>query len=198
MANRPKKNRSARDKKLARQKSLSQSRKREYPLYHLQPPFEHYQQWFSVPKEAANMIEHPMPRGPGLDDHAKDLLDTLVKLGPRYKGMVPMAAILLDQQIATGSFAFAVTGQPGQVREISLEVMAATVSDPEALARWREEAPEAGLPEKASLMTDDAAAWYIHKLHFEGLIVMDDDGIMNFLMQDPWSGHWVLNGHDTT
>ncbi|MEU7295158.1 hypothetical protein AB0A76_18365 [Streptomyces exfoliatus] len=198
MANRPKKNKSARDKKIARQRSLSDARKREeYPLYHLQPPFEPYQEWFNVPKQAADTIEHPARHDNALDEGAKDLLDTLVKLGPRYNGMVPMAAILLDRQMLSGTVAIAVTGRPGYVRDIPVAALAAEVSDPETLARWREEYPDAGLPEETSLMTDDAAAWHIHSLHINGLMVMDDDGIMNLVAGDPRRGKWVLNGHLT-
>ncbi|AJF70425.1 hypothetical protein SVTN_40310 (plasmid) [Streptomyces vietnamensis] len=60
-----------------------------------------------------------------------------------------------------------------------------------------EEPPDAGLPDEPSLMTDDAAAWHIHSLHIQGLMVMDDDCVMNLVVGDPRRSKWVLNGHMT-
>lgn len=197
MANKPKKNRSARDKKLAKQRSLRDDRKREdNPLYYLQPPFKPYQKWIRVPRQAGEAFEHPTARyDDRLDEGAKNLADVIIKLGPRYNYMVPMAAVYLDALLATGEVPIAVTGQPGYVRPIPLKEMAASVSTQENLDRMREQYPEAGLPERAELMTDDAAAFYLHELHFRGLLVMDDDHILNMVVERPERGKpWVLNG----
>jgi hypothetical protein len=198
MANRPKKNRSARDKKLAKQRAVRDNRKRDdNPLYYLQPPFKPYQEWIKVPRQAGEAFEHPTARyDDRLDDGAKDLMDTLVKLGPRYNYMVPMAAVYLDGMIATGEVPIAVTGKPGYVNPVPLKDMAAGVSTQENLDKMREQYPEAGLPEKAELMTDDAAAFYLHQLHFHGLLILDDDHVLNLVMERPERGKpWVLNGH---
>jgi hypothetical protein len=197
MANRPKKNRSARDKKMANQRALRDVRKREeYPLYYLQPPFEAYQEWIQVPREAGQAFEHPIRHDDRLDDDAKDLMDTFVKLGPRYNYLVPMAAVYLDNMLATGEVPVAVTGKPGYVRPVPLKQMAADVSTQESLDRMREQYPEAGLPEKAELMTDDAAAFHLHHLHSLGLMILDDDHILNLVVEKPERGKpWVLNGH---
>lgn len=197
MASRPKKNRSSREKKLAKQRAVRDVRKREdHPLHYLQPPFEPYQEWIRVPKQAGEAFEHPTARyDDRLDDGAKDLADTIVKLGPRYNYLVPMAAIYLDALIATGEVPIAVTGQPGYARPMPLKELAAGVSTQENLDRMREQFPDAGLPETAELMTDDAAAFSLHQLHFHGLLVMDNDHIMNMVVQKPERGKpWVLNG----
>ncbi|MFE5614110.1 hypothetical protein [Streptomyces sp. NPDC056524] len=192
MANRPKKNKSARDKKVTRQRASSAAKRRdEYPLYYVMPPFEHYKQWFQVPEHAADLIEYPIDVD---DEDAQDLLNRLVKLGPRYHGKVPMAAILLDQQLASGEIGLAVTGRPGYAVPMPIAELAATISSQEALDEWRYRYPDAGLPEHASLTTDDAAAWHIHNLHAFGALVMDDDGVMNLVVENPRRGKWVLNG----
>jgi len=198
MAGKPKKNRSARDKKLAKQKAVRDGRKQEEnPLYYLQPPFKAYQEWIRVPQNASESFEHPTARyDDKLTDGAKDLADVLVKLGPRYNYMVPMAAVYLDNMMATGELPLAVTGQPDRMNPLPLKELAAGVSTQESLDRLREKYPEAGLPEKAELMTDDAAAFFIHELHFNGLLIMDDDHIMNLVVEKPERGKpWVLNGH---
>lgn len=197
MAGRPKKNRSARDKKLAKQRAVRDVRKREeHPLYYLQPPFSGYQEWVQVPRQAGEMFQHPVRYDDRLEDGAKDLMDTFIKLGPRYNYLVPMAAVYLDNILATGEVPVAVTGKPGYVRPVPLKQMAAEVSTQESLDRMREEHPEAGLPEKAQLMTDDAAAFHLHQLHFHGLMIMDDDNILNLVVERPARGKpWVLNGH---
>ncbi|MFF7476642.1 hypothetical protein [Streptomyces sp. NPDC008092] len=197
MANRPKKNRSARDKKLAKQRTIRDARKREdHPLYYLQPPFSGYQEWIRVPRHAGEMFEHPVRYDDSLEDGAKDLMDTFMKLGPRYNYLVPMAAVYLDSILATGEVPIAITGRPGHVRLVPLKEMAAAVSTQESLDRMREQYPEAGLPEKAELMTDDAAAFHLHQLHFHGMLIMDDDHVLNMVVEKPERGKpWVLNGH---
>ncbi|CAL9667608.1 hypothetical protein SUDANB145_07241 (plasmid) [Streptomyces sp. enrichment culture] len=198
MASKPKKNRSARDKKLARQRSVRDVRKREEnPLYYLQPPFEPYQEWIRVPRQASEAFEHPTARyDDRLGSEAKDLADTIVKLGPRYNYMVPMAAVYLDSMIAQGEVPIAVTGQPGYARPMPLKEIAAGVSTQENLDRMREQYPEAGLPETAELMTDDAAAFHLHQLHFHGYMILDNDHVLNLVVQRPERGKpWVLNGN---
>lgn len=196
MANRPKKNHSARDKKLAKQRALRDSRKREEnPLYYLQPPFAAYKEWIKVPKEAGQAFEHPTRHDDRLDDNAKDLMDTFIKLGPRYNYMVPMAAVYLDMMIASGEVPLAVTGRPGYVQPLPINDLAASVSTQENLDRLREQYPEAELAEKAELVTDDAAAYHLHQLHFHGLLVLDDDHVVNMVVEKPERGKpWVLNG----
>jgi len=197
MAHRPKKNRSARDKKMAKQRAVRDVRKRdEHPLYYLQPPFKGYHEWVRVPRHAGEMFQHPVRFDEQLEDGAKDLMDTFVKLGPRYNYMVPMAAVYLDHILATGEVPVAVTGKPGYVRPVPLKQMASEVSTQDSLDRMREEYPDAGLPEKAELMTDDVAAFHLHHLHFLGLMIMDDDHILNLVVEKPERGKpWVLNGH---
>lgn len=193
----PKKNRSTRDKQLARQRARREAKRQEYPLYRLQPPFEPYGEWIRVPGQARDMIEHPARRDDSLPDGAKDLMDTLVKLGPRYHGIVPIAAVHLDHQLRQGAVNVAVTGRPDRYHPIPLAELAAQVSDPECLDDMRRQYPDAGLPEEVSLVTDDAAAWYVHEIHTHGLVVLDDDLLLNMAIppKKP-GGRWLLNGHD--
>jgi hypothetical protein len=84
VSKRPKKNRSARDKQLTRQRARRDARQRDrgQQLYYLQPPFEPYKEWIRVPEEAQDAIEYPAGKDQ-LGD-AKWLADLIVKLGPRY------------------------------------------------------------------------------------------------------------------
>jgi hypothetical protein len=83
-----------------------------------------------------------------LTKNAKGLADTLVKLGPRCQGRVPLAAIYLDHQISESAIRVAITDRPGFYSEIPLAALAAQLSTPETLQQLREEYPEAGLPER--------------------------------------------------
>jgi hypothetical protein len=143
------------------------------------------------------MIEHPVRHDDSISGTAKDLMDALIKLGPRYHGIVPLAAVYLDQQISRGTVNIAITGHPDRYKEMPLAELAADMSNPEFINRMRTEHPDAGLPEQASLMTDDAAAMSIHELHIHGVLVMDDDHVVNiaFPPKTP-GGKWWLNGHD--
>lgn len=194
----PNKNRSARDKQRARERARREARQRQgsYPLQYLQPPFEPYKEWIRVPEQAKDMIEYPI-RSDDLPSDAVDFMDTLIKLGPRYHGIVPLAAVYLDDQISRGSVVIAVTGQPGQCREMPLAELAASVSSPEVLEEMRRDHPDAGLPEEASLTTDDAAAMHLHELHTRGYLIMDDDHVINMAIPPKTpGGKWLLNGHD--
>jgi hypothetical protein len=195
---RPKKNRSNRDKQRARDRARRERRFQSYPLYYLQPPFKPYQEWIRVPDEARNLAEYPAGYLDDLPD-VKDLADTLVKLGPRYHGMVPIAALHLEEQIREGSVAIAVTGRPGYCRQIPIAEIAADVSNPKFLEEMRRKYPEVALPETTRLMTDDAAAFTVHQLHAQGLLVMDDDLVLNLAIPPKRpGGKWILNGHETS
>jgi hypothetical protein len=197
VANRPKKNRSARDKQLARERARRAARNRKYPLYDHRPPFEPYSEWIHVPAGAEQLIEHPARYDERLPDDAKDMADTLVKLGPRYEGYVPLAALYLEDQISHGAVKIATTGRPGVSQTVPIAEIAAQVSDPDELRRMQEEYPEGDLPGEAQLMTDDAAALHIHWLHAKGMLVMDDDHILNLAMAPALpGGKWKLNGHN--
>ncbi len=99
MAKRPKKNPSARDKQRARERASREASKRVHPLYDQSPPYEPHRERFSVPSVAGDLIEHPARHDDRLSAGAKDMADTLVKLGPRYDGLVPLAALHLDEQL---------------------------------------------------------------------------------------------------
>lgn len=199
VTNKPRKNRSSRDKQLARDRALREARLRKAnPLYYLQPPFKGYQEWFRVPAHAKDFFEHPAIHDDRLDENAKILASTIAKLGPRYNNLLPMAAVYLDLQIADGVINLAVTGNPDKCSSLPLKELAANLSDPTIVERMRAEHPEANLPERFSettLITDDAAAMSIHELHRNGFLILDDDNIVN-LAKPPKKpgGSWYLNG----
>jgi hypothetical protein len=97
------------------------------------------------------MIEHPVRHDLNILESAKDLADTLVKLGPRYEGNVPLAAVYLDQQISDGTLKIAVSGRPGQFREMPLAEMAAQLSTPSTMQDLRQKFLEAQLDWTAEL-----------------------------------------------
>jgi hypothetical protein len=143
------------------------------------------------------MIEHPVRYDQRVSEDAKDLADRLVKLGPRYNGHVPMAAVYLDMQITTGAVKIAVTGKPGLYREVPLMELADQLSNPEARQEMRDRYPDAGLPDTDEIMTSDAAAWAIHELHINGYLVMDDQHVLNLAIPPKTPGaKWFLNGHE--
>ncbi len=101
--------------------------------------------------------------------------------------------------MAEGEGAVGRSGKPGYARPVPLKVLADRVSTQENLDRMREQYPDVGLPDKAELMTDDVAAFHTHQLHFRGVLVLDDDHILNMVVERPERGKpWVLNGHMKT
>lgn len=164
------------------------------PLYYLQPPFKPYAEWIRVPEEAKDAIEYPA--GEDQLGDAKWLADLIVKLGPRYGGILPLAAIYLEQQIERGVLNIAASETPDHYKELPLAEMAADISDPQHIAEMRERYPEAELPAEVSLITDDAAAFHVHSLHAAGYLILDDDHVLNMAVppKKP-GGPWHLNGH---
>jgi hypothetical protein len=199
MSNKPKRNRSARDKRLSRERNRRDVRHREeHPLYFLQPPFEPYSQWVRVPNSAKDVIAYPFtPEADAeLGDGAKDLMNTMVKLGPRYRGIVPMAAFYLDQQIASGSIDLAVAGEPDHFRPVPLAALAADLSSQEHLDEMRRLYPEADIGADARLVTDDACGWHLHELHLHGYLIVDDNFLINMAVPPKTpGGEWQLSGH---
>ncbi|MDP9843282.1 hypothetical protein [Streptosporangium lutulentum] len=196
MASKPKKNRSARDKQLERQRAQRQARKLQSlsPLQRLQPPFKLYEEWFHVGDYAKDAIVHSARFDDRLDDTAKDLADAFVRLGPRYHGVVPKAAVFLDQQIQEGVIHMAVPGEPGSYQDVPLIEMAAGVSSPDTQEELRRLRPDE-MPEDSMPMTDEGAAMALHELHALGYLIVDDDFVVNvaFPPKTP-GGKWWLNG----
>ncbi|MFE3229822.1 hypothetical protein [Nocardia sp. NPDC059228] len=196
MSNRPKKNRSKQDKQRARARAQrrEEARLRDHPLYGSPPPFHGYQDWFNVPAGAAELID--CPPVPGLGGDEKDMLDALIKLGPRYEGLVPMAALFLDQQIRDGVLLFAITGDTERYRPVPLADFAAEVCDPAQAEQNMLDHPEWG--ELAAVPGGaDAVVMYLHTLHSKGAFVLDDNHVINLALppaRSP-SGTWQFNGH---
>lgn len=148
-------------------------------LYHNPPPFDGYQEWFRIPTSAADRIEHPATFDPNLSDGAKDVMNALVKLGPRYHYHVPMAAVLLDAQIQTGIINLAVTGQPGRFRPIPLVEFAHNLNSGTAFHDQIRERSPGWKPQRQDA---DTVAFHIHDLHIHGLLVLDNDDIANLAL----------------
>jgi hypothetical protein len=70
---------------------------RQYTLQQLQPPGTAYDEWFRVPS-GGGMV----PDDPRLDPDSIKVMRQLTSLAPAYNGLVPLAAIHLDNLIDTG------------------------------------------------------------------------------------------------
>ncbi|SCD57334.1 hypothetical protein GA0115240_115014 [Streptomyces sp. DvalAA-14] len=191
------KNQSARDKRRDRERGRRDGRRlTEYPLFFSPPPFEPYSEWINVPDEAKDLMEYPFPESVEVSDGTKDMADLIIKLGPRYRGKVPLAALYLDQQLAGGIVNVAITGQPDRFRPVPLDDLVASIRSPEYVQELKEKYPQATEDlEPDGTVTDEGAAWYIHQLHAHGCLVMDDSHVMNLAIpaQRP-GGEWMVNG----
>lgn len=201
MSSRPKKSQTGRDKKQARDRAHQERLLRVHPARAVTPPFSSYDEWFSVPEEAAGMIEHPLARDPRLSEESREILGAVMRLGPRYRNMVPLAAVLLDQNFASGEIPLALPDKPGHVTMVPLAELAAEASDPQHLRELRERYPDVGdLPdpdgEPASLhVTDDSAAMHIHELHLKGALLVDENGAVHFARPpQKLHGKWQIAG----
>lgn len=193
MANKPK-NRSAHDKKRDRQRALREARKQATltPLQRLKPPGKLYQEWITVGDQAKDLIVHPARYDDRLSDTAKDLADTFVRLGPRYGGVIPMAAVFLDEQIQKGVIHLAVPGDPDSYQEVSLAEMAAGMANPEINAEMRRMRPDAV---DDTPVSDEGAAMSLHELHAHGYLIVDDDYVVHAAMPPKTpGGKWWLSG----
>lgn len=161
-------------------------------IYRNPPPFKGYAEWFRVPTSADQHFEHPATHDPRLSDGAKELMNALVRLGPRYGDMVPLAAIFLDEQISSGAVNLALTGRPDDYRSVDIAELARDLSSPEKQAEVRARYPGADLPSDSGLVTPDAASFHLHELHANGALVLDDDHVLNFAYFA--DGRWFLNG----
>lgn len=146
------------------------------------------------------MIEHPLARDPRISEGARELLDTLMRLGPRYRNSVPMAAVYLDQNITSGEIPLALPNQPGRITMVPLAELAAEASDPEYLRELRDRHPEVELPDPNSdparyRLTDDSAVMSIHELHLKGAILVDENGAVHFSRPPrALQGKWQIAG----
>lgn len=155
--------RSAREKRLdAGRRQRAARRAQAHPLKALSPPFAAYREWFSVPAAAHGLAEYPVPHGMDLDDEAKALADMLIRLAPLYADSVPMAAVYLDHQIRRGVLHLAADGV---VSAIPVPDMATV------LAETADFFPGEPIPEADGEDIGEC----LHRLHFLGALVVDDD-----------------------
>lgn len=160
-------NRSARQKRLAREHRQRAARQTAAcPLKALNPPYEAYQQWFSVPAAARGLTEYPVPDGMDLDSDAKALADMLVRLAPLYANSIPKAAIYLEQQIRRGVLHLAAID--GGVSALPLPDMATV------LAETADFFPGDPVPDADGEDVGEG----LHQLHALGVLVLDDDRVI--------------------
>ncbi|MGA5076231.1 hypothetical protein ACPC37_01190 [Streptomyces griseoincarnatus] len=166
-----KKNRSARDKQLARQKAAREARREPlYPLHDLHPPFGTYELWTVVSEEAMQREGYP-PHA--TDEESRQMWDIVIKLARAYKMNVPTAAVMLESQIQSGTLLFAIAEDPEHFRPTPLTEVA-----PEASAE--------NLVQSAS----DA----LHELHRGGWLLVDDNGLLHRSVPPSRpGGRWTLN-----
>lgn len=72
---------------------------RQYTLQQLQPPGEAYQEWIRVPSSKDKGV---VPDDPNLGPDSIRMMQQFAALAPAYNGLVPLAAIHLDNLIDTG------------------------------------------------------------------------------------------------
>ncbi|WP_156773005.1 hypothetical protein [Nocardia sp. 852002-51101_SCH5132738] len=193
--NRPKKNRSNRGKRAQDRDAARMLRK--YPLLAFPPPFKTYENWFNVPDVAGEWFEYPSPPGQ-LSDDAKQMMDTLIKLGPRYRNKVPEAALYLDQQVTAGIIPLAVPGDPESVNPLPVAQLAGELSDPEHWRQIREQFPDFdGSAEDPTANWADTMGLHMHELHSHGALVLDDNHRVH-LARPPqtFRDRWLLHGYD--
>jgi hypothetical protein len=172
MSKQPKRNPSARDKQLARERARRAARQvQDYPLYELLPPFQVYEDWTTVTEAAMARNGYP-PQA--TTEESRRMWDVLIKLGPLYKFQVPRAAIYLEMQIQEGFVLLAVDGEPDRVNQVPLAELAPDNSAPDAA---------------------ETAAKALHDLHFGAAMVMDDNQLMHRASPPAKrGGQWFLSG----
>ncbi|MCO6011520.1 hypothetical protein NE236_41875 [Actinoallomurus purpureus] len=197
MTKKPAKNRSARDKRLARERARREARAPKCPLFELRPPFEAYSEWITVPAHIKDFGDHRASRDPRLDAEMRKFVTTVIKLGPLYQGRVPTAALYLDDQMSRGTVAFGVPDSPGLCAPYSLDALVDQLSDPEFYRAFREENPEIQLPEQLRPIEAGMVPQFVHELHMHGVVIMDDDQVLNLALppQAPGDG-WLLSGYE--
>jgi hypothetical protein len=123
---------------------------REYTLQELQPPGSGYEEWIRVrPGMDPSRIDDPR-----LGSEALALMHCFARLGPLYKGNVPMAAVFLDLLLDTGHLPVFDGDENGGL--VPLEEMAAMMYGD---------------------VSHDSVRDSIHRLHATGaLLVVTDDG----------------------
>ncbi|MBF6174394.1 hypothetical protein [Nocardia blacklockiae] len=146
-------------------------------LFRSRPPFQGYDEWFPTKALVAGAQRSTV----ALDDPEDvEAFELLTGLGPFYDGMVPAAALELHDQIGEGVIRMARDGRPGLYTETPIA-----------------EVVEMLVPAEYA---DDDAAVHLHFMHAQGLLVLDEDHIVNMAMPPTKStrGNWELNGHPDT
>lgn len=150
MSKRTPKNRSARQKRLSRQRTGRQAR---HPLRALQPPFRPYEEWISVPAGAEQL-----PDGV-LDEDLRAFHTMVAELAPLYAGCVPLAAVYLEQHIRQGVLPIVDPTRPDMASLVPVDEFAAACT-------------------VAGDLPGDQVGPTLHELHFHGALVVDDDHVI--------------------
>lgn len=163
MSKKQPKNRSARQKRLAREHAAREARHAvQHPLQALNLPYHGYQEWIRVPDGVTGQIPDDV------SGDARALHAIVVRLAPVYGGQMPMAAVYLEQQIQRGSVLLGTAG--GGVSAVPVPDMATVYAE---TARLFPAGPQPGPDEE-----DADTGKLLHALHALGALVVDDDHVI--------------------
>ncbi len=170
------KNHTGPNRQLARTKTRHAPRHRS--PWEQPPPLQAYRDIIGVPAAAKDWPEHPATAAQ-VGAEAKDMVDTLVRLGPVYSGRVPFAALFLDRLIRSGKIPFGLAEDPDHCRVVTLPQVAADI------------AAKSGEPP----VPTDQVGMLLHELHAGGWLVVDDNHVVrNAIPPSRPGGKWLILG----
>lgn len=156
-------NRSARQKRLARERAARAARRAvQHPLERLESAYRGYQEWISVADGATGQVPD------GVDEGLRAFHASVVRLAPLYGGRIPMAAVYLEQQIQRGSLVLGTDA--GGVSVVAVPDMAAVLTD---TSHYFPDDPQPELDGQ-----DADTGRLLHELHALGALFLDDDHVI--------------------
>ncbi len=124
-------------------------------------------------------VAHGIPDDPRLEEGAKDLMGTMTRLGPVYRGQVPIAAFFLDQHIRADRIPIFESGD-----QVWLTTRAELVAEGARFASAGEQAP-----------TLDDIGEHLHELHAAGWLVLDEVNVVRLAIPpEHRGGKWIIKG----
>lgn len=124
-------------------------------------------------------VAHGIPDDPRLEESSKDLMETMTRLGPTYRGQVPIAAFYLDHQI----------------RADQIPIYG---PDDRYWLATRAELAAGGMrfvPEQDEVPPPDEIGQSLHSLHAAGWIVLDEVHAVHTAIPPQHRGEkWFIGG----
>ncbi|OBA50982.1 hypothetical protein A5789_28215 [Nocardia sp. 852002-51101_SCH5132738] len=160
------------DKRRARDQARRDA-KRDYVLRSDPPPYEGYDEWYPVGE---------MRDADGYDTLSvedREFAEMMIALGPGYRGLVPAAAVALEEMIRQGTIRMAINGMPGRYREMPVAELAGLTAQQGGSSDERE------------------IAKVVHVMHTLGLIVVDDQEVVHLSLpptHPETGGRWDIMG----